>query len=212
VTQFIPASLHADLSPLLVQAGEWPDARDLRLAQPPARATSRMPPRVDRARKGALLDVASLAHPWLRGATAARLYATQDGALYYKLAPPKPKEGEDPVHPDWLGWLSWEPCADPVRALAFYGRLKDARGEASAALLTELLGELLCEQVHTELKAASPVVAPAVQGPEHAAAIYRLDPAGLGAASGYLYAYTNGARVVGCLQPLVDEAVDSIPD
>lgn len=234
----IPAHLHADLSPLLVRAGEWPDARALTPVPPwvppdaqdeaERRARARpVPPDLQPALDRLLATVEQLVHPDLRaGPLSRRLYWTADRALYHRLRSARERDDERATgrleregagaratarlaERPMTGWASYAPTAGQrVEAFCLYGhrRRLDAPADAAAALLG-LLRELLAPELADELAATRPHPAPAVQGPADHAAIFRLDPAGFGAAYSYVYAYTNGERVVAAVQPLVHLAL-----
>ncbi|MCO5171054.1 MAG: hypothetical protein M9894_32420 [Planctomycetes bacterium] len=228
MTNMIPAHLHGDLSPLLVRAGAWPDARALSVVPPwtpPDAATEAerlarrrpVPPDLELELEGLLAAVAQLVRPELRaGARSQPLYWTAERALYHRLRPPRPEADEDradeassasgrALPPGWpTGWASWAPTAGgAVRAFCLYGHWRDAPPGADAATLLARLGQLVAPALAEELAALRPHPAPAVRGPDDHAAIFRLDPAGFGVAYSYLYAYTNGVRVVAAIQPLV---------
>jgi hypothetical protein len=238
----IPTHLHADLSPLLVRAGEWPDARALSPVPPwvppdakdevERRAGARpVPPDLQPELDRLLATVEQLVHPDLcAGPLARRLYWTADRALYHRLRSARDRDDERasgrlageratgrlaaegasasgrlPATRPTTGWASFAPTAgQKVQAFCLYGhrRRLDAATDAPAALL-ELLRELLAPALMDELATIRPHPAPAVQGPADHAAIFRLSPAGFGLAYSYLYAYTNGERVVAAVQPLV---------
>lgn len=223
MTSQIPAHLHADLSPLLVRAAEWPDARALGVV-PPYLPTGEMdelarlalrrpvPPELELELEALLAAVELLVHPAFRSGPLERhLYWTASRDLYFRLRSPLDLTREDgaPATTARLGkaaplsgWASFAPTAGGVRAFCLYGRQGEPRGPAGPDTLLLLLTDLLAPDLAGELASITPRAAPA-SGPSDHAGIFRLDPAGYGVAYSYVYAYTNGQRVVAAIQPLV---------
>lgn len=234
----IPAHLHADLSPLLVRAGEWPDARALSVVPPwlppaapsaPADETGRLaaarpvPPELELDLDALLASVGQLVRPDLRSGPLARhLYWTADRALYFRLRAPGAGTSVHTATSDaggssdtrhalpgagrLGGWASFAPTAGGVQAFCLYGHRRRGREEPASdarAVLLPLVRELVTPGLADELAGIRPHPAPAVSGPGDHAAIFRLDPAGYGVAYSYVYAYTNGERVVAAVQPLI---------
>jgi hypothetical protein len=219
VTNQIPAHLHADLSPLLVRAAEWPDARALSVVPPylpPGETDVRLrrpvPPELELELEALLSAVEHLVHPALRsGGLERHLYWTATHELYFRLRLPQDLTREDGAPGATVrlgkaaplsGWASFAPTAGGVRAFCLYARQGEARGPAGPDTLLLFLSDLLTPDLAGELAAITPRAAPA-SGPTDHAAIYRLDPSGYGVAYGYVYGYTNGQRVVAAIQPLV---------
>lgn len=227
----IPAHLHGALSPLLVRAGEWPDARALSAVpawtpldakdEAERRARARpVPPERELALERLLASVAQLVHPELRAGPLARhlFWTAGDQALYYRLRPGPARDDDDeraggdassgsgralPERP-LVGWASFAPTAgERAQAFCLYAHRRGTRAPADPTTLLAQLRDLLTPALGDELAAATPHPAPAVRGPGDHAAIFRLDPAGYGLAYSYVYAYTNGERVVAAVQPLV---------
>lgn len=202
----IPSRLHAGLSPLLVRAGEWPEAGAFAELPPPPAEGGDLDAQPDPDALAALEDALGLLHPALRGGPLRRqLRRTQDGALYYRLRARRPDPGEDLPQRAWSGWASWAPCA-PVRAFAASARVAARRGPADADALAALADELLAPELAAELRARPARAAPSAQGPEHYAATWWLDPARYGTAWALCYAYTDGRRLLVALQPLLHES------
>jgi len=223
MTSQIPAHLHADLSPLLVRAAEWPDARALSVVPPylppgdmdeTARLALRrpVPPELELELESLLGAVEQLVHPSFRSGPLERhLYWTANRALYFRLRSAQDLTREDgaPATTARLtksaplsGWASFDPTAGGARAFCLYARQGEPRGPAGPDTLLLFLTDLLTPDLAGELASITPRAAPA-SGPSDHAAIYRLDPAGFGVAYSYVYGYTNGQRIVAAIQQLV---------
>lgn len=223
MTNQIPAHLHADLSPLLVRAAEWPDARALSVVPPwlppgdmdeAARLALRrpVPPELELELESLRSTVQQLIHPAFQSGPLERsLYWTASRELYFRLRLPQDLTREDAAPGATVrlgkaaplsGWASFAPTKGGVRAFCVYAKQGEPRGPVGAETLLLFLTDLLNPELAGELASIAPRAAPA-SGPSDHAAIYRLDPAGYGVAYGYVYGYTNGQRVVAAVQPLV---------
>jgi hypothetical protein len=214
VANLIPRQHRPDLSPLLVAAGEWPVVS--RLTRPsderraaPVAEKEKLRPAPSRARQ--LLEAArDLLHPALLDeADEDRLHWTPapERDLYLRLRHvPRPDPTLDPhaAWSAWSGWASWAPSKDVRPAFCVHAWVAKRLGPADASL-SPMLEQVLKPALADELlrgPRTTRAPSPAVHGPDHHAALFILSEAGFGVAYPYVYAYTDGERLVLAVQPL----------
>lgn len=213
MANLIPRQLRPDLSPLLVAAGEWPMVSRLTRPLDERRAAleAERPKLVaDPARARQLLESArDLLHPAL-------LDEPEDDRLHWTPAPerdlylrlrrqPRPDPKLDPyaAWSAWSGWASWAPAKLGPPALCVHAWLSKRLGPADASL-GPMLERVLRPALAGELKAPATTrtPSPAVNGPDHHVEMFILSEQGFGVAYPYVYAYTDGERLVLALQPV----------